>query len=147
VALSSIIRALCVYLLGVSTLVSLVTTPCFHSGANFIDHPAQTRNAVPRIGFAFDRTPYFKAVPEIRRLTQRSNVGHTVQEPTSGPQVFCSDTIIRVGFEVLTAVVMDVSVFWDTASYSLYVKRRFEGTYQLHLQGMKSPSKKPERCR
>jgi hypothetical protein len=31
-----------------------------------------------------------------------------------------------------------VAIFKDTASYGLYVKRRFGGTYHLHLQGRKS---------
>jgi hypothetical protein len=44
----------------------------------------------------------------------------------------------RVGFEVLTTVVMKISIFWDTAPWSPYMKRRFGGTYHLHLQGLKS---------
>jgi hypothetical protein len=39
-------------------------------------------------------------------------------------------------FEVLTAVVMKSSVFWDiTPCNPLSVNRRFGGTYRLHLQG------------
>jgi hypothetical protein len=44
----------------------------------------------------------------------------------------------RVRFEVLTAVVMKTAIFWDTAPYSPYMKRRFGGTYHLHLQILKS---------
>jgi hypothetical protein len=41
-----------------------------------------------------------------------------------------------VGFEVLTAVVMKSNIFWDvTKCRPLKVKRRFGGTYRLHLQG------------
>jgi hypothetical protein len=39
-----------------------------------------------------------------------------------------------VGSEVLAAVVMNVATFWDTAPYSLFLKRRFGGTFHLHLQ-------------
>jgi hypothetical protein len=40
--------------------------------------------------------------------------------------------------EVLTAVVMNVAIFWDVAQCSLFVNRRFGGTYHLLLQGWKS---------
>jgi hypothetical protein len=41
-----------------------------------------------------------------------------------------------VGFEVLTAVVMKSTNFWDIMTCSsLRVNRRFEGTYRLHLHG------------
>jgi hypothetical protein len=40
-----------------------------------------------------------------------------------------------VGFEVLTAVVMKSSIFWDITPCSpLKVNQRFGGTYRLHLQ-------------
>jgi hypothetical protein len=40
------------------------------------------------------------------------------------------------GFEVLTAVVTKSSIFWDITPCSpLKVKRRFGGTYRIHLQG------------
>jgi hypothetical protein len=39
------------------------------------------------------------------------------------------------GFEVLTAVVMNSTIFWDITPCSpLRVNRRFGGTYGLHLQ-------------
>jgi hypothetical protein len=39
-------------------------------------------------------------------------------------------------FEVLTAVIMKSTIFWDIMPYSpLSVNRRFGGTYRLHLQG------------
>jgi hypothetical protein len=42
---------------------------------------------------------------------------------------------VYVGFEVLTAVVMKSSIFWDMTPCSLLsVNRRFVGTYLLHLQ-------------
>jgi hypothetical protein len=50
----------------------------------------------------------------------------------------CVDIQIRVGFEVLTAVVMNVAIVWDIAPCSPYVNRRFEEAYHLHLQGRKS---------
>jgi hypothetical protein len=41
-----------------------------------------------------------------------------------------------VGFEVLPAVVMNSSFFWDiTLSSLLKVNQRFGGTCRLHLQG------------
>jgi hypothetical protein len=41
-----------------------------------------------------------------------------------------------VGFEVLTAVVMKSSIFWDIMPCSpLEISRRFGGIYRLHLQG------------
>jgi hypothetical protein len=40
-----------------------------------------------------------------------------------------------VGFEVLTAVVMNVIIFSDIAPCSRYVNRRFGITHHLHLQG------------
>jgi hypothetical protein len=50
-----------------------------------------------------------------------------------------------LGFEVLTAVVMKSTIFWDITPRSpLSVNRRFAGTYRLHLQGRKNKlSKKP----
>jgi hypothetical protein len=36
-----------------------------------------------------------------------------------------------VGLEVLTAVVMNVTIFWDTVPCSQYVNRSFGGTYHL----------------
>jgi hypothetical protein len=43
-----------------------------------------------------------------------------------------------VGFEVLTAVIMKITIFWDITPCSpLSVNRRFGGTYCLHLQGRK----------
>jgi hypothetical protein len=43
-----------------------------------------------------------------------------------------------VGFEVLTAVVMKSSVFWDITPCSpLKVNRHFGGTYRLHLQNIR----------
>jgi hypothetical protein len=46
--------------------------------------------------------------------------------------------IPQVGFEVITAVVMSVAIFWNIAQCSPYVNQRFGGTYHLHLQGRKS---------
>jgi hypothetical protein len=49
--------------------------------------------------------------------------------------------------EVLTAVVMKSTIFWDITPCSpLSVNRRFGGTYRLHLHGRKNKlSKKPAR--
>jgi hypothetical protein len=42
--------------------------------------------------------------------------------------------LIHVGFEVLAAVVMKSTIFWDMRSCSpLGVNRRFGGTYRRHL--------------
>jgi hypothetical protein len=44
--------------------------------------------------------------------------------------------LVSVGFQVLTAVVMKSSIFWDITPYSpLKVNRRFGVTGCLHLQG------------
>jgi hypothetical protein len=44
-----------------------------------------------------------------------------------------------VGFEVLTAVVMKSTIFWDiTRCTPLSVNRRFGGTYRLRLQGRRN---------
>jgi hypothetical protein len=41
-----------------------------------------------------------------------------------------------LGFEVLRAVVMKSSIFWDIAPCGLLkIKRHFGGTYRLHLRG------------
>jgi hypothetical protein len=43
-----------------------------------------------------------------------------------------------LGFEVLLALVMKSTTFWDIAQCSpLKVNRRFGGTYRLHLQDQK----------
>jgi hypothetical protein len=43
-----------------------------------------------------------------------------------------------LGFEVLTAVVMKSTIFWDiTACSPLKANRRYGGIYCLHLQGLK----------
>jgi hypothetical protein len=46
--------------------------------------------------------------------------------------------LLTVGFEVLTAVVMNVAIFWDIALCSPYVYQRLGGTYHLQLQDRKS---------
>jgi hypothetical protein len=47
--------------------------------------------------------------------------------------VFC------VGIEVLTAVIMKSTIFWDITPCSpLSVNRRFAGTYRLHLHGQRN---------
>jgi hypothetical protein len=46
--------------------------------------------------------------------------------------------LVVVGFEVLTAAVMNNSIFWDIPSRSsLKINRRFGGTCRLYLQGRK----------
>jgi hypothetical protein len=40
-----------------------------------------------------------------------------------------------VGFQFLTVVVMNVSIFLDTAPCSPYVNRRFGETYHLNVHG------------
>jgi hypothetical protein len=45
----------------------------------------------------------------------------------------------NVGSEVLTAVVMKSTIFWDlTACSPLKVNRRLGGTYRLHLRGLQA---------
>jgi hypothetical protein len=44
-----------------------------------------------------------------------------------------------IGFEVLTAVVIKSTIFWDITPCSpLSVNRRFGGTHRFHLQGVKN---------
>jgi hypothetical protein len=53
----------------------------------------------------------------------------------------------NVGFEVLTAVTIKSSFFWDiTPCHVVKVNQRFRGTYWLHLCGRKviQPRKKLE---
>jgi hypothetical protein len=45
---------------------------------------------------------------------------------------------IYIGFDLLTAVVMNVSMFWDIVPCGPYANRRFGGKYHPHLQGWKS---------
>jgi hypothetical protein len=48
----------------------------------------------------------------------------------------CWINLLIVGFEVLTAVVMKSTIFWDIMPCSpLKVDQRFRGTYHLHFQG------------
>jgi hypothetical protein len=50
----------------------------------------------------------------------------------------CKIQNISVGFEILTAVVMKSTIFWDITPCSLLqVNRRSGGTYSLHFQGRK----------
>jgi hypothetical protein len=52
-----------------------------------------------------------------------------------------------IGFEVLTAVVMKNTTFWDITPCSpLSVNRHFGGTYRLHLQGRKTSSTRNQRA-
>jgi hypothetical protein len=47
-----------------------------------------------------------------------------------------AENIHDAGFEVLTAVVMNSSVYWDkTPCNSVKVNKYFGGTYRLQLQG------------
>jgi hypothetical protein len=58
--------------------------------------------------------------------------------PHAGASLHVGDLQLTnfVGFEVLTAVVMNNTVFWDVTPCSpLKVNRRFGGTYRLLLQG------------
>jgi hypothetical protein len=49
----------------------------------------------------------------------------------------------NLGFDVLTDVVMNITMFWDVTPCSqLKIKRRFEGMYRLHLQGRISRARK-----
>jgi hypothetical protein len=59
--------------------------------------------------------------------------------------IYSSETSIYLIFEVLAAVVMKSTIFWDTTPYSpLNVNRRYGGTYSLNPQGRKNKlSKKP----
>jgi hypothetical protein len=43
-----------------------------------------------------------------------------------------------VGFKVLTAVVMNVAIFWNIAPCIPYVSLCFGGMYHIHLKGKQS---------
>jgi hypothetical protein len=61
---------------------------------------------------------------------------------------YLTETLSLVGFQVLTAVVMKCTVFWNITSCSpLSVNRRFGGTYRLHLQGQKNKLSKKPACK
>jgi hypothetical protein len=46
--------------------------------------------------------------------------------------------IISVGYEILTAVVMNVAMSFEIALCRPYVSRRFGGAHQLHFQGLQT---------
>jgi hypothetical protein len=51
-------------------------------------------------------------------------------------QKVTEDIYLFVGFEVLTPVVMESTIFWNiTPCTPLKFNRRFGGTYRLHLYG------------
>jgi hypothetical protein len=53
----------------------------------------------------------------------------------AGKEYLSKKTILNVGFEILTAVIMTSSVFWDIMPRSaLKVNLRFGRTGSLHLQ-------------
>jgi hypothetical protein len=75
---------------------------------------------------------------------------HSCKKESSGygpedgrnPATKCDSSHLQIiGSEVLTAVVMNVAIFWDMAPCSSYVNRRFGRTYHLHLQDKKQPTK------
>jgi hypothetical protein len=49
-----------------------------------------------------------------------------------------------LGFEVLTALVMNIAIIWNIASCSPYVNRRFGGIIPSIFKVESQPSKKPE---
>jgi hypothetical protein len=52
-------------------------------------------------------------------------------------EYFCKESCLYVGFEVLTAVVMNSIIFRDMTPCSpLSFNRRFGGTHRLHLNGI-----------
>jgi hypothetical protein len=54
--------------------------------------------------------------------------------------------IPHVGFEVLTAVFMKSSIYWDiTPCTPLKVNRRFGGIYRIHLQDRRISRAKTQR--
>jgi hypothetical protein len=49
-----------------------------------------------------------------------------------------SSSSVLSGYEVLTAVIMDSTIFWDITPFSsMNVNRSFGGTCRLHLEGRK----------
>jgi hypothetical protein len=77
----------------------------------------------------YGRETWSLALREERRLRVYEN---RLLRGMFGPK---SDEI-RVRFEVLTALVMKSSIFWDIAPCSLLgVNRRFGGTCRLHPEG------------
>jgi hypothetical protein len=66
-------------------------------------------------------------------------VKRPAREADHSPPTSVEVNKVFVGFEVLiTSIVIDIVIFWDTALCSPYVNRRFGGTYHFHSQGHKS---------
>jgi hypothetical protein len=58
-----------------------------------------------------------------------------INVPTTWVCLHHEEVINRVGFEALTAVVINVAIFRDISPCSSYVKRRFGGINHSHFQG------------
>jgi hypothetical protein len=76
---------------------------------------------------------------EIKNITMQATVNINEEHLETG--ILHAKKIEDVVFEVLTAVLTNVTILWDIALCSLYVNRCSEGTYHLHLQD--EVSKKP----
>jgi hypothetical protein len=67
-----------------------------------------------------------------------AEVGCAMHSASCSAVRYCKGFGLHVGFEVLTAVVTNVEIFWDIAPCSPYVNRSFGGTHRRSLQSRKS---------
>jgi hypothetical protein len=78
-----------------------------------------------------DTTNYLPVSVPARKSWEKKQALHDVIKRFTGQ----NKQIHYLGFEVLIAVFMKSTIFWNTTPCSpLKVNRRFEGTYRFHLQ-------------
>jgi hypothetical protein len=63
--------------------------------------------------------------------------------PVSTPSRSENIATLYIALELLTEVVMSVTICWDIVPRSVYVNRRFGGKHRLHPLGRNQPGKKP----
>jgi hypothetical protein len=90
-------------------------------------------------GFCFvgevSRAWSWPLVPRLRMMAQTSTSPYIWM---AWCLIKCKNNLSFLGFEVLTAVIMKIAIFWSITPCSpLSVNRRFGGTYRLHLQRLK----------
>jgi hypothetical protein len=105
--------------------------PCWSTGliTQFLD----LSQAVGRVSSSQDL--YLNTGQHKHRKT-RTHIEHPCPGRDSNPisSIFCFQFLRIVGFEVLTAMFMKITVFWDITPHSpLNVSWSFGGTYRLHI--------------
>jgi hypothetical protein len=77
-------------------------------------------------------------------ILKNTSLNAIIHRQFSEPIAICSTFKGYEKDEILTAVTMRSSIFWDITPCSpLKVNRRFGGTHRLHLQGRTNRAKKP----